>query len=367
MRIRDASLMLLLAGLAAVPASARQTADGDQEMPAVAPRDAGWNTTLLSDLERAIAADSFPQTTSVLVAQGGRLVYEAYFGSGAADLLNDTRSATKSITALAIGRAIDDGLITGVDAPAFAYLAYLAPFANDGDAKRSVTIEDLLTMSSALDCNDNDPESPGNEENMYPLRDWGRWAVDIPVRAGYERDAAGRGPFAYCTAGTLLLGLILERATGERVDRYIDRTWMRPLGIERRQWAQSPTGEYMTGGGLRLRSRDLLRFAQSVLDGGAWHGQRLVSAAWLHAALSEQRVAGAEQGYGYLFWRRTWQSGCGPITAPYMAGNGGNAILILPSLDAVVVVTRQHYGQRGMHQQTIRLLESFVLAAAPCP
>ena len=77
-------------------------------------------------------------------------------------------------------------------------------------------------MSSALDCDDDD-DSPGNELGMYPRPVWARWAVDLPVKAGYTRDAAGRGPFAYCTAGTFLLGQILQRAAGQPVDRYNTR------------------------------------------------------------------------------------------------------------------------------------------------
>ena len=54
------------------------------------------------------------------------------------------------------------------------------------------------------------------------------------------------------------------------------------------------------------------------------------------------------------------------MQAAYMSGNGGNNILLLPELNAVIVLTRQHYGQRGMHQQSIRLLENYVLASVAC-
>ena len=53
---------------------------------------------------------------------------------------------------------------------------HLRPFAHDGPPKAAITIEDLLTMSSALACDDDDPDSPGNEEHMYPRREWARWA-----------------------------------------------------------------------------------------------------------------------------------------------------------------------------------------------
>ena len=110
-----------------------------------------------------------------------------------------SRSATKSVTALAVGVAIGEGKIPSVEAPALAYLSDLAPFANDSPLKQAIAIEDLLTMSSALDCDDEDLESPGNEGNMYP-QVWARWAVDLSTRRDWARDASGRGPFAYCTA-----------------------------------------------------------------------------------------------------------------------------------------------------------------------
>jgi CubicO group peptidase (beta-lactamase class C family) len=87
-------------------------------------------------LAEAIARGDFPKTTSVLVRRGGALIFESYFGAGSPELLNDTRSATKSVTALAVGAAIADGEIPSVDALAFAFLADKTPFANDTPLKR---------------------------------------------------------------------------------------------------------------------------------------------------------------------------------------------------------------------------------------
>src|SRR5215831_12287598 len=168
-------------------------------------------------LDRGVA----PKTTSVLVMRGDSIVYEQYFNGATAATLHNTRSATKSLTALAVGIAIDRGALPGVDAPAFGYLADLRPFAGAGPIKDAITIEDLLTMSSALDCDDDDSKSPGNEESMYPQPVWARWAADIPVRADYQRDATGRGPFHYCTAGTFLLGQIVQRAARQPIDQFM--------------------------------------------------------------------------------------------------------------------------------------------------
>ena len=317
-------------------------------------------TDIFEEMESAIKADSFPRTTSVLLLREGKIAYEGYFGYGNSRLLNDTRSATKSLTALAIGVAIDEGKLT-LDQPVFDILEDRAPFEHDSALKRQITVADLLTMSSALECNDNDMDNPGNEENMYPLPDWTRWAVDIPMRTEYNRDEQGRGSFAYCTAGSFLLGQVLERVTGETADQFFKRTLFDPLEIETWQWSRSPTGEYMTGGGLRLRSRDLAKIGLMLINDGQWNGKQVIPASWIAAATTPSVRANAQQNYGYQFWERTWQTGCGPIKASYMSGNGGNNVVLLPELDAVVVLTRQQYGRRGMHQESTRLIENYVL------
>lgn len=231
--------------------------------------------------------------------RGDAIVYERYFDGATAATLHDTRSATKSLTALAIG------------------------------------------MSA-------------------------RWAVDIPVRADYQRDATGRGPFHYCTAGTFLLGQIVQRAANQPVDQFMATHLFAPLGIPRWEFARSPAGEPMTGGGLRRSSRDLATLARLVRDGGKAGAPQVVPAAFVRDATTVHRRAFPGQDYGYLFWHRVYQAPCARAEGWFMGGNGGNAIVILPALDAVVVITRTHYNQRGMHQQTTKLIEDEILPALAC-
>ncbi|MGO9932691.1 MAG: serine hydrolase domain-containing protein [Steroidobacteraceae bacterium] len=320
----------------------------------------------LKRLAAAIGRGDFPKTTSVLIVYRNRLIYEGYFGDGGPELLNDTRSATKSITSLAVGAAIRDGKIASVSAPAFGFLADLAPFQNDTPLKREVTIEDLLTMSSALACDDNVELSPGNEDRMHEQQHWARWAVDLPTKPDYERDVTGRGPFSYCTAGAFLLGQIIQRAARTPVDQYIEQNVLKPLGISKWEWPRSPAGEVMTGGGLRLRSRDLAKIGWMLVNDGRSGTHIILPDSWIRAAMTAHRRANAEQGYGYLFWQRTYTSKCGAISGWYMAGNGGNAVVVLKDLGAAIVISRRNYNTRGMHQQTVDLLERYVLAALPC-
>lgn len=201
---------------------------------------------------------------------------------------------------------------------------------------------------------------------MYPLSNWAQWVVNLPVKPEYTRTPSGRGPFSYCTGGTFLLGQIVQRAVRTPLDQYFDKRLFLPLGIRERQWTRSPSGEFQTGGGLRLRSRDLLKLGVLMLDEGRWQGHQLVPAAWVRRMMTLSNVVNEQQSYGMLTWQRSYASPCGTINGWYMAGNGGNAIVMVPLKDMVIVVTRTHFNQRGMHDETVRLLEKHLFAALRC-
>jgi CubicO group peptidase (beta-lactamase class C family) len=201
---------------------------------------------------------------------------------------------------------------------------------------------------------------------MHAQQRWGRWAVDLAAKRDYQRDSAGRGPFAYCTAGAFLLGQIIQRAARTPVDRYIEKSILTPLGISKWEWPRSPTGEVMTGGGLRLRALDLARIAQMIVNDGRWRTSQVVPAASVNAATTAHSKANAEHDYGYLFWQHTYVTQCASASGWYMAGNGGNAIVALKDLDAAIVITRKNYNSRRMHQQTVDLLEKYVIPTLAC-
>ena len=326
----------------------------------------GLNPAPLAGLRAAIERGDYPKTTSVLVVREGRLAYEEYFGDGSREFLNNTRSATKAFTALAVGLAISDGAIASQHAPAFPFLADLKPFQNDTADKQVITLEDLLTMSSALDCDDNNDASPGNEDVMHRQANWTRWAVDLPTMPNYVRDASGLGPWRYCTTNAFLAGQVVQRATHMPADKYIEARLLRPLGIVRQNWSYSPAGETMTGGGLELRSRDLAKVAWMMTDHGRWQGRRIVPADWIDAMLTVRRASRPDQNYGYFIFEGAYKTACGTIPAWYMAGNGGSQILVLRELHAAIVVTRTNYNVRGSSQQTADLLEKYVLPSLPC-
>ncbi|MDF7774340.1 serine hydrolase [Sphingomonas sp. AOB5] len=320
----------------------------------------------LSAMSAEIEAGRYRNIEGIRVQRGGEVLFEASYRGNTAETRIDARSAGKSITAIAVGIAIDEGKIASVDTPVFAFFKDREPFAHDGPLKRTITIRDLLTMSSALDCDDWADASPGNEERMYDTRDWTRFALDIPLTTNYARDLQGLGRYSYCTAGAFLLGRIVERATGQRFDAYVQSRLFDPLGITGAEWRTSPSGEIQSGGQLSLRVRDFAAIGQLVMDGGTVKGgEQIVSRKWLREMLRPRARATPLDAYGYLWWVRDWREPGNPKPWPgfYMSGNGGNKVVLFPDLNAVVVILSTNYNRRDMHDLTTALIEKHILPA----
>ncbi|HEY8004395.1 MAG TPA: serine hydrolase [Phenylobacterium sp.] len=298
-------------------------------------------------LAAAVRAGTYKQITSVLVARHGKLIYEQYFDDGGADALRNTRSATKTITGMLVGAAADRGLLTP-QARVLGYFPDREPLQNPDPRKAAITVEDFLTMSSLLECDDENSFSRGNEERMYLVEDWVKFTLDLPVRGFPDwQPKPAQSPYgrawSYCTAGPTTLGAVLERATKKSVPDFAREVLFGPLGIATAKWQFQPLGTAMTGGGLQLTSRDLMKFGQLYLDGGKWEGRQVISAAWVRASVSPHANARQDTDYGYLWWLQTFHVAGKPVRTWGMYGTGGNKLYVLPDRDAVVVVTTTNY------------------------
>ena len=364
-----ACLLVLSSLMSASPCRAAAPQRLDDGWVTADARARGWNAERLGALDAALDGDTVPDTTSVLIVHRGALIYERYAKGATRDTLHNTRSATKSVTALLVGAAIDRGLIQGVDARAFDFFRDRR-WAHDVPAKTGTTIEDLLTMSAQWECDDNSEYSSGHEERMYLSADWIQFALDLPPR-GYPAwtkrpaDSPYGRAFAYCTANPFLLGAILERASGQTLANFAADALERPLGIVKSEWQRSSEGTGMGGGGTAYRSRDLAKLGQLLVDDGRWKGRQVVSAKWITAMTTPQAQTSFDADYGYLLWRFPFEVRGKPAHAWTMSGNGGNYVFALPEEQLVVVVTRTRFNQRGMHQETQRLFSDIILKALP--
>jgi CubicO group peptidase (beta-lactamase class C family) len=275
----------------------------------------------------------------VLIARHGRLVLEEYFHGFGRRELHDTRSAAKSLTSVLTGAAILRGDPVGVATPVYETMMGPAPAGLD-PRKKAITVENLLTMSSGLDCDDSDPASGGNEEVMQEQTaqpDWYRYTLDQKMVRGPGEKAV------YGSANPNLLGGVLARRTGRWLPDLFRDLIAGPLGIERYAMNLTPTGDAYMGGGLRLRLRDFLKVVQMILDGGLWHGRRSVSAEWARRSISALYELGGSH-YGYLWWGVDYPYQDRTVRAFFAAGNGGQIVMGIPELDLVVGFYGGNYG-----------------------
>jgi CubicO group peptidase (beta-lactamase class C family) len=332
------------------------------------PASAGLSGAKLQAMSTAVRSDQFKKIGSILIARHGNLVFEDYV-DGDASTLRDTRSATKSITDILVGIAIREGKLPGVDAKILTLLPERAQKMQNPDPRKSaITVEDFLTMSSVLECDDWNDASRGNEERMYVIEDWAQFVLDLPIRGhmhvGEQIEPPKYGRyFSYCTGGAFVLSEVLQKVTGMRTDRYAQEKLFSPLGINNLQWVYSPLNVPQTGGGLRMTSQDLLKIGQLYLNNGQWHGAEIVSKDWVQRSTTAHAQVDDDTDYGYFWWLVTYKSGGTSYPAYFMSGNGGNKVYVVPSADLVAVITSTNYNTKGMHEQAQKLLTDYILAS----
>jgi CubicO group peptidase (beta-lactamase class C family) len=295
----------------------------------VAPADVDMDEVKLG--QAASDAALIPRFRSLLVARHGQLVAQNYFGGAQASTLFDVRSVTKSVVSLLTGIALQSGKLPALQATAGQYLG--APYMLD-DGDRAVTVQQLLTMTSRYQWNDDVDYNPWvlSSDHIQFLLD--RPQTDPP------------GTFTYDSAAVNMLGFILQSAVGEPLPQYAHEVLLGPLGVTSAVWEQLETNMWNGGAGLQLTAQDMLRIGQLVLQGGKSGNLQLVPQGWIQSATTPQftwrDTDGPQRGttYGYLWWLAE-----PPATVAYFAwGYGGQFVYVVPSLDLVVVTTSDWQG-----------------------
>jgi CubicO group peptidase (beta-lactamase class C family) len=263
------------------------------------------------DPEVVAEADRLARTklsgvTSLLVARHSRLVVERYYEGQRASDAFPVFSITKTFVSCLVGIALADGHLRSVDEQ----LREILP-----QTRSRITLRQLLTMTAGFGRGLNLQTTDPVELASRPL-------VNLPGTT-----------FNYDSGSSDLLAAVLEQATGEPIGEYAEQHLFRPIGIRAAHWPASKGGS-----GLVLRPRELLAFGQLYLDGGSWHGKRILSRAWVRdSTRSHVDVSlgkGLTAGYGYNWWidRRR------PRTV-VAHGYLGQALTVFPTRNTVVAVT----------------------------
>jgi CubicO group peptidase (beta-lactamase class C family) len=301
------------------------------------PLPAGAEAELVVSGEREL--DEFLRETDTLafvVVHEDRLVRERYFGGSTRESLQTSFSVAKSFVSTLVGIAIDEGLIGSIDDPVTDYVPELA--ARDPEFRR-ITLRHLLTMSSGIRYREGSFPSFGDDAYTY-------YGVDLRDTA-LNRTRIEQPPglaWLYNNYNPLLLGLVLERATGMSVSDFMATRLWQPLGAEAdATWSldSESSGFEKMESGLNARAVDYARFGLLFLHDGQWNGTRIVSEDWVRAATGADTTSGPayRYGYGYFWWLDVERPG-----RFYAQGKYGQYIYVAPDADAVVVRLGSEWG-----------------------
>ena len=162
----------------------------------------------------------------------------------------------------------------------------------------------------------------------------------------------------------MLLGRIVEAATGRDMQAVAEEFLFRPLGITSYQWERAPDGHIVGQGNLWLRGRDALKFGMLYLHHGHWHDQQVVSPRWVAESMRVRTPLALDNyvGYGYQWWRGSELSGDQQVEFAFASGNGGQKIVVVEALNLVIVITSTAYGVARGQQRSHSILRDVLQA-----
>jgi CubicO group peptidase (beta-lactamase class C family) len=338
---------------AASPIASLTPVESTADWPASTPAQQGVDPTRLLEVVNRVRRGELGRMASLLVVRHERLLMEEYFGGWSAAAAHTQQSVTKSVTSLAAGLAVDRGELR-LDERVIPFFSDYQPIAALDSLKQALTVRDLLMMRTGFDWNEQAYQgSPLDRINNCSC-DWIRFMLDWPMR-----EPPGQR-WEYVSGGVILLGAVIGRATGVRLDLLLDRELFSALGFQNVGWYRGqPDGLPHTGGGLSLRPRDMAKLGSLVASGGRWQGRQLVSESWIRESTrtlpdTVNGFGGRPATYAYLWWGLPG----GVIAA---AGAGGQWILVVPDRELVVVSTAD--SQDALWDSAVRVLYEDVLPA----
>ena len=284
---------------------------------------------------------------SFMIVRHGHVVAQGWWKPEAPEKPHVMWSLSKSFTSTAVGLAVAEGKLS-VDDLVLPFFPEYAPAEPSGKL-RAMRVRDLLTMTTG---HDTEP----------------RLTLDAPWEQSFLAHPVPHKPgthFLYNSAGSHMLSAIVQKVTGQTMLEFSRPRLFEPLGIENPIWDASLQGITLGGWGLQIRTEDIARFGQMVLQRGRWNGRQIVSEEWIEQATSKQVSNGShpdsdwDQGYGFQFWRCRHGAFRGD-------GKDGQFCIVMPEQDAVVAMTAQ---TNNLQEQLALVWDKLLLAfhAAPLP
>lgn len=325
----------------------------------------------LDSMTAAINSQQYPNIHSVLISYRGNTVFERYFkgedeewgqkkgliAHGPTDL-HDLRSCSKSVVSACTGIAISKGMIKSINQRVMEFFPEYKSL--DTGLRSKLTLEHLLTMSSGILWNEEVPyDNPLNSEiRMTSSPDPTKYVLSQPFTS------KPGDLWSYNGGTTQLLAAVIKKVSGLEIDVFAVRYLFGPLGITNYEWKKFPGLDLpAAASGLRLTSRDMLKFGLLYLNDGVYDKKRILEGQWVNESMKTHISRGRGEGYGYQFWMMDSKSLGGDYMLPACVGNGDQRIFIDQKKQLVVVVTAGNYNKWDIPKGSFELLADYIYPA----
>jgi CubicO group peptidase (beta-lactamase class C family) len=295
------------------------------KLPRSTPEAEGISSKGIIDFLNAIDTGK-TEIHSFIFMRHGKIVSEGWWNPYGPDLKHIMFSASKTFAATGIGLAVAENKLKLTDKVVSFFPASLPDTLSE--FMSIMTVKDLLTMSTGQDA---EPRRGQSDD----------WIRSFLAKAPVNKPGT---VFKYNNTASFMLSAIVQQVTGVTLFDYLQPRVFKPLEIHGIDWDLNPQGINLGMIGLRLRTEDMAKFGQLLLQQGVWNGKQLISKEWVNeaTAFKIKSLGGNEkvpaeindwvQGYCYQMWR-------GRNNSVRLDGMAGQFVILMPDKDAIVILT----------------------------
>ncbi len=283
----------------------------------------------------------------LMMIRHGKVIAEHWWSPYTPQYQHAMYSATKTFTGVAVGFAVQEGLLK-IDDKVTSFFPDLLPD-TISPQMAALTVKHLLTMSV------------GHATTSYAGSGLSQVRSFLATPFAHEPGTS----FAYNITASHMLSHIISKVSGVTLYEYLKPRLLDPLGIKDVIWEMDNDGYNMGNGGSHMKTSDLAKMGLFLINKGKWNGQQLLDPAWIEAATTPQILQHPErtpeenekvaddgsQGYGYQIWMGRHHS--------YRAIGGQNQlIMVIPEYDFILVCHSQIGDEAGFNKLIYDMLPS---------
>lgn len=312
------------------------------QLPTASLEEAGFNRDSIEYILEALQTTPHKDFRGLVVIKDNHIVLEEYYNTSWAKTILDIRSAGKSITALLLGIAIQEGLIESLDQNVYSLFSEKHNTSINEDYKK-IKLRHLLDMASGLDADTDNAATAGFAGQWMAKDDWKPYLLNVPLK----NQPGGR--FVYADIHALLIGLAIEEAAGMSLKDYAQQKLFDPLGFEPVYWYTNAANQTGAAGNLYLTTMDFAKLGMLITNEGQWAGQQIIQPAYVEALISSKNFPVSDwffaaDFYGMMWYKSKRTFGDNEVEYLFASGNGGNQLIVVPDKELVIALTSSAYG-----------------------